>query len=176
MDSDPQLSISPEKQILDDNARKFTCGSFDPSNLSSGEITSFILTTDWLETGEDNERKLAYKKFESGDIQIILITKITKDGRRTTEKQSITDEEYGKLLASSKLRVEKMRQEFNYEQNGVYFSLKYDNFDEDKPKVLEVDAPTDQERDLFDPKAFPVELTEVTGDISYYGYRITEHL
>lgn len=176
MDSDPQLRINPEKQMLDDNARKFTCGSLDPSDLNSNEVISFVLTTDWLETSEDNERKLAYKKFENGDIQILLITKITKDGRRTSEKQKITNEEYSKLLASSVLRVEKVRQEFDYEQNGVNFSLKYDDFGEDKPKVLEVDAPTDQKRDLFDPKALPVELTEVTGDISYYGYRVAEHI
>jgi hypothetical protein len=176
MDDDPQSKLSPEKQVLDDNARKFTCDLLDLSQLSTSEVTSFVLTTDWLEAGEDNERKLAYKKFENGDIQILLITKVTKDGRRTTEKQKITDDEYNKLLTSSILQIEKVRQEFSYEQNGVEFSLIYDDFGEGKPRILEVDASKDQDRDSFDPAVFPLELREVTGDMSYYGYRVAKHI
>jgi CYTH domain-containing protein len=176
MDNDPHSKINPEKQILDDNARKFICGLLDPSDLSFGEVTSFTLVTNWLETGEDNEKKLAYKIFENGDIQILLIAKVTKDGKRTTEKQKITTEEYDELLASSILCIEKTRHEFDYEHNGVLFSLKYDEFGESKPNVLEVDASTDRDRNSFDIEAFPAELTEVTGDMSYYGYRIAEHV
>ncbi len=175
MDNHPQSKQNPEKQVLDDNARKFTCGLVDLFRLST-EVTRFVLVTDWLETGEDNEKKLAYKRFDNGDVQILLITKITNDGKRTTEKQKITAEEYNDLLTSSALRIEKIRQEFVYEQQGTKFSLKYDDFGVDKPKVLEVDAPADQDRESFDPVAFPGELKEVTEDMSYYGYRVAQHI
>lgn len=176
MDNDPHSKINPERQILDDNARKFTCCLLDSSSLASDEVTSFLLVTDWLETGEDNEKKLAYKKFKNGDVQLLLIAKVTKDGSRTTEKRKITGEEYNELLTSSVLRIEKVRQEFAYEQNGVNFSVKYDDFGEDKLKIVEVDAPTDHARDSFDPQTFPADLTEVTGDMSYYGYRVARYI
>jgi len=176
MNYNPLSKQHPEKQILDDNARKFTCSQLDPSNLSINEVTSFVLMTDWLETGLDDEKKLAYKRFANGDTQILLIAKVTSNGKRITEKQNITEEEYSHLLASSTLRVEKTRQEFAYKQNGVEFSLKYDDFGGDKPKMLEVDASNHQDRDMFNPELFPSDLTEVTDDISYYGYRIAGHI
>lgn len=177
MDEDPQSKTNPEKQVLEDNARKFTCDPLDLSKLSEGTTTSFLLVTDWLETGDDNEKKLAYKKFENGEEQFLLITKVTKpDGSRTVpDRVKLTEEEYRGRLASSILRVEKVRHELTHMQNGISYSLKYDEFGEDNLRVLEVDASNDQERVLFDPSAFPAPLTEVTGDLSYYGWRIAGH-
>ena len=175
MDNDPSAKTTPEKLTLDDNARKFVCEPFDPHDMSK-EVTAFTLTTDWLETDEDSERKLAYKKFDSGEVQILLIEKVTKDGKRKSVKQEITLGEYEKLLKSSILRVEKKRSEFMYEQNGVIFSAKFDDFGNENSAVLEIDAATDDERMLFDPSKFPFSVTEVTGDLSYYGYRIAGHL
>ena len=83
---------NPEKkEVLDDNARKFIVEAIDPALLDSSEASSFILATDWLETSETNEKKLAHKTFDNGDIQILLIVKITKDGNRTSEKTKISE-------------------------------------------------------------------------------------
>lgn len=160
------------KEILDDNARKFTVDTIDPKFLKEMEASSFTLTTDWLETGEDNEKKLAYKEFDNGDIQILLISKITKNGSRTSEKEKITEEKYKELLDSSILHLEKKRYEFTYVQKDISFSVKYDEFAESKLCILEVDATNEQERDSFSPGNFPSELIEVTGDMKYYGYRV----
>lgn len=176
MDNDPHSQTTPEKVTLDDNARKFTCETLQPEFLDQNSASSFTLVTDWLETGEDNEKKIAWKKFDNGDIQILLISKVTKDGKRTSEKQEITQELYEVLIASSILHLEKLRHEFTYDQGGVVFSLKYDNFGESNPRILEVDASSDEERSSFDPNIFPARLTEVTGDMTYYGYRMTGRL
>lgn len=164
---------SPEKkEVLDDNARKFITKTIDPKFIEEHHASSFTLTTDWLETGEDNEKKLAYKEFNSGEIQILLIAKITKDGSRTSEKEKITTAEYTELLSSSILRLEKKRYEFTYAQSDILFSVKYDEFAGDTLRILEVDAPSEEERNSFNPHDFPAQLTEVTGDIRYYGYRV----
>lgn len=166
---------NPEKkEILDDNARKFIAETIDPQFLEEHRASSFTLTTDWLETGEDNEKKLAYKEFDSGEIQILLIAKVTKDGCRTSEKVKITDEEYKRLLESSVLHLEKKRHEFTYTQNGIPFSMKYDEFADSELRILEVDAASDEMRDSFIPEDFPAELIEVTGDTQYYGYRVAD--
>lgn len=168
---------SPEKkEVLDDNARKFVTKGLTSEFLENNRASSFTLITDWLETGEDNEKKLAYKKFNNGDTQILLITKVTENGNRTAEKEKITQEQYEELLASSILRVEKKRYEFNYIQGDTSFSVKYDEFAESSLRVLEVDATDENQRDFFSPIDFPSELTEVTGDISYYGYRVASIL
>ena len=168
---------NPEKkETLDDNARKFIVEAIDPTLLEGSEVSSFTLTTDWLETGEDNEKKLAHKKFDNGDIQILLIAKVTKDGNRTSEKAKITDEEYKNLLESSVLHLEKKRHEFTYTQNGIPFFMKYDEFADSALRILEVDAGSDELRDSFDPGVFPTKLVEVTGDLKYHGYRVTTTL
>ncbi|HSW91356.1 MAG TPA: hypothetical protein VLG09_01780 [Candidatus Saccharimonadales bacterium] len=166
---------NPEKkETLADNARKFITEKLSTEFLEEHNASSFMLTVDWLETDEDNEKKLAYKKFEDGDIQILLIAKTTQDGNRTSEKQKITEEEYREHLAHSKLHLEKKRYELEYVQNGIPFSLKYDEFGDEKDRILEVDASTEEERTAFNPSDFPSGLNEVTGDMQYYGYRVAE--
>ncbi len=164
---------TPEKkETLDDNARKFIVGAIDSQFLNEYNASSFTLIVDWLETGEDNEKKIAYKRFDNGDIQILLIAKITNDGNRISEKEKITEERYKELLISSVLHLEKKRYEFEYTQNNIPFSVKYDEFADGKLCMLEVDASSEEERNSFNPSDFPGELTEVTGDIKYYGYRV----
>ena len=166
---------SPEKkETLDDNARKFITEPLDQEFLEKHGATSFTLTVDWLETGKDNETKVAYKKFDNGDVQILFISKITIDGNRTSEKEKITKERYKELLTRSKLHLEKKRYEFEHVQNGIPFSVKYDKFADDKPAMLEIDAPSEAVRDSFDANDFPYALAEVTGDTRYYGFRVAE--
>ena len=171
----PKPEKSPEKnELVDDNARKFVVEELNESLLQDTGTVSFVLTTDWLETNEDSETKLAHKAFANGDVQILLIKKVTKNGKRESEKRNITDEEYRELLAGSTLRVQKKRYEFEHVQSGVAFSMKYDVFDRSGLRVLEVDASTDAERALFNANTFPGQITEVTGDLRYYGYRIAK--
>jgi hypothetical protein len=166
---------NPEKkEILADDARKFITETLSTEFLEEHGASSFILTVDWLETDEDNEKKLAYKEFENGDIQILLITKVTEDGHRTSEKEKITEEKYRELLALSKLHLEKKRYEFEYVQNEIPFSVKYDEFDDERLRILEVDAATEEGRSAFTPGDFPSGLSEVTGDMRYYGYRVAK--
>lgn len=140
--------------------------------MDQNGASSFTLIVDWLETGEDNEKKVVYKKFDNGDTQILLITKVTKDGNRTSEKEKITEEKYNEFLNSSVLHLEKKRYEFPYTQNNISFSTKYDEFAGGKLCMLEVDAANEEDRNAFSPSDFPTELTEVTGDMQYYGYRV----
>lgn len=161
-----------KKETLDDNARKFTVDTIDATYLEDNKATSFELTVDWLEIGEDDEKKVAHKKFDNGDVQILLISKVTKDGSRTSEKEAITEKAYRELLTSSVLHLKKTRYEFTYTQGGIPFAIKYDEFGEGSLRVLEVDASSEEERSSFNPNEFPVPLVEVTGDMQYYGYRI----
>lgn len=164
---------TPEKaMLLDDNARKFIVDAIDPEFLEMNNASSFTLSVDWLETGEDNEKKLAYKQFDNGNVQILLISKITTDGKRTSDKKAITEEEYKELRNQSTLHLEKTRHEFELIQNDTSFSLKYDVFADGDLYLLEVDAEDEETRDSFDPNDFSTTLTEVTGDIKYYGYRV----
>ncbi len=101
-----------------------------------------------------------------------MIAKIIKDGNRTSEKERITEEKYEEFLSSSILHLEKKRYEFSYIQSDISFSLKYDEFAGDKPYMLEADAASEEEKEFFSPDEFPAELTEVTGDTRYYGYRV----
>lgn len=166
---------SPErKEILDDNARKFITAPLDSAFLTALGATSYVMTVDWLEKGSDNEKKLAYKQFENGDVQILLIAKLTENGNRTSVKEKLTEDEYTKLATSSVLHLEKKRHEFEYIQNDIPFAVKYDEYTDGKPFMLEVDAASNDAREAFDPDQFPSELQEVTGDIRYYGYRIAE--
>lgn len=165
---------SPErKEVLDDNARKFILKELDSDFLREHDASSFVLIVDWLETGEDNEKKVAYKKFDNGNVQILLISKTTKDGNRTSEKEKITEERYNEFVASSILHLEKKRYEFEYPKGDVTFSMKYDEFDGGLC-ILEVDAPSEAERNAFNTGDFSSELEEVTGDARYYGYKVAE--
>lgn len=176
MSADIPTNNPEKKEVIDDNARKFVVESIDPVFLQENDAISFVLTTDWLETGEDDEKKLAFKEFENGDIQILRIAKVIKDDNRTSMKEKITIEKYDELLGSSILRIQKKRHEFSYDQDGIRFDVKYDEFTDSTLRVLEIDASSDDERNAFDANNFPGELTEVTGDMRYYGYRVSTML
>lgn len=162
-----------KKESMEDNARKFSTEPIDQAFLESNKASSFELISDWLVTDEDSEKKLAYKKYLDGNVQILLISKTVKDGNRVSEKVNISEEEYARLVASSILRLEKKRSEFSLVQSETSFILKYDEFAGSDLRVLEVDATSEQERSSFNPANFPYKLTEVTGDQSYYGYRVS---
>lgn len=173
----PQNRPDQEKrEVLDDNARKFIVGRLDESFLHEHEAASYRLIVDWLEMNEDHETKVAYKDFGKGNIQILLIAKTIIDGNRISEKKKITEKEYEQLKSSSIQYLEKMRYEFIYTQNGISFSMKYDEFVEGNLRILEVDALNEIEREAFNPNDFPIELEEVTGNTQYYGYRVAEVL
>lgn len=159
---------------VDDNARKFILDELGSNFLKDMQATSFLLSVDWLETGDDNETKLARKEYDDGETQILRIKKATNDGRRTSVKPPISAEQYQEELADSVLHIAKRRYEFKYVQQHVIFSLKYDEFMDSALRLLEVDAPTDEERDSFDPTQFAIELTEVSDDPRYTGFRIAE--
>lgn len=162
------------KVILDDNARKFIVESIDPSFLETNNATSYLLVTDWLETGENNEKKLARKEFENGEVQILLISKVTVDGNRTSKKEKITEDQYKELLIGSTRHVEKMRYEFKYIQHSTEFDIKYDEFTDSILRVLEVDTSSNADRELFTVDEQFNGAREVTGDLQYYGYRVAE--
>jgi hypothetical protein len=161
-----------KREVLDDNARKFVVKRIGAQFLETNSATSFKLIVDWLKTDEANETKLAYKDFGNGNVQILLISKTTHEGNRTSEKKQITQEEYEQLKESRVLHLEKTRYEFTYVQNDIPFSVKYDEFPNSELCVLEVDASSEDERESFSPEDFPVQLGEVTGDMRYYGYRV----
>lgn len=164
---------SPEKrEALDDNARKFTTVLIDQHFIDSLRPTSFTIIVDWLETDVSKEKKLAHKTFEDGTTQILLIAKETQDGNRKTVKKPLAQERYNELVSESVLHLEKKRYEFKYDQNGKEFELKYDVFADDKLHMLEVDAASDDMRAAFAPEEFPSPLSEVTGNLNYYGYRV----
>lgn len=174
--SERPTNTPEQKTVAKDNARKFIIGEFDPSEVTDGDVTSFKLIVDWLETGEDDETKLARKIFSDGREQILLIQKVAKDGNRVAEKVEISQEEYDKRRVDSQLHLEKTRYEFGYTQNGVEFSLKYDDFGDER-YLLEVDAADEAQRVLFNPHEFPGKLREVEDDSrAFEGYRIVEQL
>lgn len=174
MPIDIPKSNPEKKEKLDDNARKFITEALESKVLEADRMSSFILTVDWLETSEDTEVKVAHKKFDNGEVQILLIAKITQDSNRVSEKEKINEERYRRLKTASILHLEKKRYEFEYDQNGISFSVKYDEFADGRLCMLEVDALSEEQRSSFDPEGFPAELKEVTGDIRYYGYRVAE--
>jgi CYTH domain-containing protein len=165
---------SENKEIIDDNARKFIVTNSERDFLKENNAISYDLITDWLELNEDTEKKLAYKKFDNGEVQILLISKVSKDGNRTSTKEKIDEEQYNALLESSILHIEKRRHEFEYVQNDITFSIKFDEFSQSDLLILEADAETEKDRNSFDAVNFSVGLTEVTGDVRYYGYRVAD--
>ena len=165
---------SPEQltQTLDDNARKFTVDAIDATLYNTPESTSYLMSTDWLVIGESEETKVVHKKFSSDKPEILLIKKVMKDGKRTSDKKKLQEEEYSELVTKSKVHSEKIRTEFTYPQHGIDFSMKFDQFTNSTLCVLEVDAPTEEERASFDYQSFPAKLSEVTGNLQYYGFRV----
>lgn len=164
------------KEQLDDNARKFIVTAIDPCLLEAKDVTSFTLVTDWLEADIEYEKKLAYKQFSDSNVQILLIEKTTKDGKRVSKKQVISEEKYRELLADSIIHLEKIRHDFSYLQNDTSFAMKYDEFVDSDLRVLEVDAVSEAERESFDPSDFPAQTREVTGNVKFYGFRIASEV
>lgn len=174
MSSEKYLRNLEAKTLLDDNARKFLVAPISSDFLVDNRASSFVLVIDWLEANEDNEKKVVYKQFDNGDTQILLISKVTLDGSRTSVKEPISEDEYEKLIALSVLHLEKRRYEFDYVQSGVTYSLKYDEFGDKKLCMLEVDGGDEDSRSAFRSSDFPASLDEVTGDMKYYGYRVAD--
>ena len=67
-----------------------------------------------------------------------------------------------------KFLVGKIDPTFLLANNATSFTLKVD--------WIEIDAPTETERNSFKPEEFGSKLTEVSTDTRYSGYRITEML
>lgn len=160
-----------------DNARKFIVDAIDSSFLEKNNSKSFLLIVDWLVTEEDSEKKIVYKKFTTGEIQYWLVEKfINGASSRVTNKTKLAESEYNEFLKSSTVHLEKMRYEFSFTQdssNNISFELKYDEFAGSKLCMLEVDGANEEVRDSFNLKDFPYKITEVTGNMQYYGYRIS---
>lgn len=102
----------------------------------------------------------------------MLISKHTENGKRTSRKEPIAQEQYDTLRESSILQLQKRRYEFTYVQADISFDVKLDEFTSSSLSILEVDADNEEDRTVFDPTNFPAELDEVTGTLDYYGYRV----
>lgn len=165
-----------KKEIVADNDQKFTLGTIDPHFLAEHNARSYILVTDWLETNEVDETKVAYKKFDDGKMQILLIAKVTVDGNRTAEKREISEDEYREYLKHTGIHIEKKRFEFDFVQDGVSFAMKYDEFAHSSLRVLEVGAKNPDEVASFRSKDFPYELEDVSEDTSFSGFRVAAHI
>jgi hypothetical protein len=168
-------SNNPEqKEVVDDNARKFLIEPLNPAFLRGASLVT--LTTHFL----DDQKKIVHKDFGNNKIEIWLIEKVTdKDGNRTAERQQMPEEDYSyeELYRDSIFTYKKDRFQFNYPaKNGVRFSCNYDKFDGGKLCMLEVDAPSEEARNSFNPGSFPVPLTEVTGAPGYTGSEIIDTL
>ena len=168
-----QPSPEQQREQLDDNARKFVTEPLTTKFLEKYGAIAYELITDWLETAEESEKKIVCKSYGNGDVQRLCIAKVTRDGSRTSEKEKITEDEYNALLEQSLVHVEKWRYEFDYTQGDRLFTMKYDEFANSDLRILEVDAETDEIRNIFDSGDYPVRLAEVTGDLRYYGYRVS---
>lgn len=172
-----------EKQVAKDNARKFLVEPLSPESREELGISKPVtLTTHFLDDQKKIVRK-AYpesKKHPKGKIEIWLIQKVfDENGDRITERQEMPEENYNyeELCRSSVFTYKKDRFQFEHaDQNGILRTMSYDEFDNDdhnrKLCMLEVDAPTKEARDSFNPTEFPVPLTEVSGVPGYTGSEI----
>ena len=173
------LSPNPEvkSDASDDNARKFVvAGSLSPEYLRDMKATGFRLTVDWLEMSDDRETKLVYKEYDDGEVQLLRITKEANEEGRRARKTPVAMDHYLEAVADSQRRVLKRRHEFKHVQHKMIFNMKYDEFEGSDLRLIEVDAPTDEERRSFDHTDFVVGLEEVSDDPHYTGYRVAEVL
>ncbi len=172
----PARNNPEKKQTIDDNARKFIVEKLDVAQLVGDGVVVFRLITDWLETDEDTETKVVRKEFPDGTVQMLRIEKVTVDGKRTAQKEKITQDTYTEFLGASIVRVEKTRHEFTLRQGGEVFDVKYDEFADSSLRILEVDAASEETKASFDPASFQITATEVSGDRGYEGYRVADKL
>lgn len=171
-----KLTSNENERPIADNARKFIVAGFDESLLTGEGVKTYLLTTNWLKTGEDDETKLARKDFDNGAVEMLFIEKVTENGKRNAFKHPINEDEYNEKLARSTVEVIKERFELNVMQDGVEFTMKYDKFvGPNNLRMLEVDATNEEDRESFTPTAFFVgAFEEVTGDRGYEGYRVAD--
>lgn len=174
MAKSPENTTNHEKLTVDDNARKFVVAPIDEDFLRDNGIISYLLVTNWLETNPDTEKKVVRKEYPDGTVELLLISKVTKNGLRTAKKNRISEEEYTNFVKDSVVSDTKTRSEFPLSQDGKVYSLKYDSYGDIRSPMLEVDAETEQDRNAFNPQSFPYHLTEVTGNTQHYGYHIAE--
>jgi len=168
---------NPEKkETVDDNDRKFTLPTIDAQFLADHSARSYLLVTDWIETNEADETKVAYKKFNDGSVEILLIAKVSDGDNRTAQKTPISEDEYKRYLGHTTVHVEKTRFEFEFVQDDTAFAMKYDEFTDSALRVLEVGAQTPADRTSFRPSAFPYPLKEVSDDPSFTGFRVATHI
>jgi len=170
---------NPEKSNgISDNDRKFVVETINPEFLGAQRsFDSYYMITDWLEANNSDETKLARKIYDDGKEKLLHIAKIGVEQDRESKKTPLTEPEYNdylKKLDQSKPHVEKRRFEFEFTQNGIEFTAKYDEFTDSTLRVLEIDAKTktDKDRSSFDPTLFDFALVEVTGIKQFYGHRI----
>lgn len=168
--------IETEPLPVEDDARKFTLEGLSADFLRREVPFAFDLAVDWIDMGTDSETKVARKSFGDGTVETLRISKAIKDGKRVAVKKPIAQDAYEQALENSVCHIKKRRYEFKYVQNHVIYSLKYDEFEDSDLRLLEVDAPSEEERANFDLGAFPVALTEVSDDDRYSGYRIASML
>lgn len=172
-----EIPKTPEKKnAAPDDARKFTLEGIDRTFLNAHSATSCIMTVDWLETG-DKDEKVVRKEFDDGTVQILHIEKVMKDGERISAKHPITAEEYETYRKNAVLpTLRKKRFEFSFVQEGSAFALKYDEFKDSNLRLLEVDASSKELRDSFTAQSFPYKLAEVSDDPDFSGPSIVKVL
>ncbi len=166
-----------EDKGVSDNDRKFAVETINPEFLAAHAAESYYMITDWLETNDNDETKIVHKIYDNGEEKLLHIAKVGVDENRESKKTPLTEREYSEYLKNldpSKPHVEKRRYEFEFIQNGIKFTAKYDEFADSTLRVLEIDAKskTDEDRQRFDPLAFDFALVEVTGIKQFYGHRI----
>jgi hypothetical protein len=177
MDTEQPAKTPEKKEALDDNALKFIIDEINPVTIASGEITSYEMTTDWIHTGVDDEEKLVLKQYDDGSVKRLRIRKERdSEGGRKSVKTPLSENEYLSLLVHSKITSTKKRTDFIYQQNGTQFVMTYDEFTGSALRILEVDAENPTLRQKFKTALLPAELKSVTGDLRYYGYRVTDML
>lgn len=172
-----EIPINPEKKnAAVDDARKFTLEGIDRAFLDAHSATSCMMTIDWLQTG-DKDEKVVRKEFDDGTMQILHIEKVMKDGERISAKHPITPEEYETYKKNAVLpTLRKKRFEFSFAQEGSGFALKYDEFEDSDLRLLEVDASSKESRNSFMAQNFPYKLVEVSDNSDFSGPRIVNVL
>ena len=179
-----------EPKPIDDNARKLVLLPIEASELAAMGATTYEMEVQWTDVSEDSEAKVVCKRYADPDTEpsLLRISKKTVDGRRMTQKEPISMDEFADTLrrGDTALHLSKRRSEFNYVQSGIEFALKYDEFVIGQTSdnslqlfcILEVEAGTEEEREQFEPQLFaPATIyAEATGDPNYTGYRIIQTL
>lgn len=174
MASEIPTDKSDKREALDDNARKFIADPIEARMLEELGAKSFNLDVYWLETGEDSERKVVHKQFDDGEVMRLEVTKVRdkETGERVSKKVPIEEPDFVIAKTAAALSLKKRRHEFSFIQDGEEFLTKYDEFEGSDLHMIEIDGSNGVDRMSFDPDRFFVDLTEVTPDRRYEGYRL----